>query len=382
MKIASFETEHFFARHEFNTPYQLCNSDCESFSISELLALAGESLEEFGRLHLGYTEPQGNPELRRAIASLHSAVNADDVVVLGTPVEGIYLAARALLEPGDEVIVLTPAYDALITMFEHVAGPAQVKRWAFEPAANSWELDLDAFRRLLTPRTRLVVVNFPHNPTGYLPTPGFQQQLVSLIDQHGLLMFSDEMYFGLVQPGVTPIPSAADLTGNAVVLSGLSKTYGLPGLRCGWLIVRDKTLRENIMNWKFYTSICPPGPTEYLASLALGVGEKIRNISIARISRNLELADAFFTRWPALFTWRRPPAGSTALVGFNVPSVSALSEKLAREEGLLIQSAAMLGGDDRHMRIGLGRDGFGTALRKFEDWLNRDAPLRHRIHLA
>jgi aspartate/methionine/tyrosine aminotransferase len=377
MKIASFETEHFFARHEFSTPYQLCNSDCESLSIAELLALAEEPPERLGQQRLGYTEPRGNPELRQSIAGLHAAVNADDVVVLGTPVEGIYLAARALLDPGDEVIVLTPAYDALIRMFEHVVGAERVRRWRFEPTAISWQLDLDGLRRLITAKTRLVVVNFPHNPTGYLPTPEFQQQLAALIEEHGLLMFSDEMYFGLVQPDVAPIPSAADLTRNAVVLSGLSKTYGLPGLRCGWLIVRDETLRENIMNWKFYTSICPPGPSEYLAILALRVGEALRNRNIARISGNLELADAFFARWPALFNWRRPSAGSTALVGYNVPSVSALSERLAQQEGLLIQSASMLGGDDQHMRIGLGRDGFGDALKKFEEWLNRDGSHPH-----
>ena len=119
MNIAPFETERFFARYEFSTPYQLCNSDCESISISELLSLAGGSLEEFGRERLIYTESQGHPELRKAIAGMYLSVTADDVIVLGTPVEGIYLTARTLLEPGDEVIVLTPAYDALINMFDH-----------------------------------------------------------------------------------------------------------------------------------------------------------------------------------------------------------------------------------------------------------------------
>jgi len=373
MKIATFETEHFFARHEFSTPHQLCNSDCESLSITELLALSGDSLEQLGKERLVYTESRGNKDLRQAIASMHTTVTAEDVMILGTPVEGIYLAARALLNPGAEVIVLTPAYDALTTMFEHVAGKAQVKRWAFQPGPGSWQLHMDELRCLITPQTRLLVVNFPHNPTGFLPAPAFLEELAALAEERGIILFCDEMYFGLVQPGATPVPSVADISSSAIVLSGLSKTYGLPGLRCGWLIVKDKELYANLMNWKFYTSICPPGPTEYLAAAALRAWETLRDRNIARIAGNLERADAFFARWPGLFNWRRPLAGSTALVGFNVPSVSALSEQLAKDEGILIQSARMLGGDDQHMRIGLGRDSFGEALGKFEDWLNRSS---------
>ena len=373
MKIASFETEHFFARYEFNTPYQLCNSDCESISITELLSLAGDSLEKFGRDRLIYTESQGSSELRKSIASMHAKVKADDVLVLGTPVEGIYLTARAVLDPGDEVVVLTPAYDALTKMFEHVAGEAQVRKWAFKPGDTSWELDLDDLRALLTSRTKMVVVNFPHNPTGYLPSTEFLRELASLAGEHNLYLFCDEMYFGLVHSGTPPIPSTAELTKNSIVLSGLSKTFGLPGLRCGWLIVQDEALRDNIMNWKFYTSICPPVPTEYLAIAALKVRETLRDRSITRIEQNLELADAFFARWPELFTWRRPMAGSTALVGYHVPSVRAVSEKLAQEEGILIQPADMLGSDDQHMRIGLGRDSFADVLARFEDCLNRNS---------
>jgi len=371
MKIAPFETEHFFARYEFNTPYQLCNSDCESVSILELLALAGDSLEQFGQERLIYTESQGDRALRESIASMHSEIDPDEVVILGTPVEGIYLAARSLLDPGDEVIVLTPAYDALINMFEHVAGAPHVKKWRFRPGPFGWELDLDDLRALISARTKLLVVNFPHNPTGYLPTEEFQSELVSIAAEHGFWLFCDEMYFGLEHSGTAAIPSAASLTKNAIALSGLSKTYGLPGLRCGWLIVRDRALRENIMNWKFYTSICPPVPTEYLALAALRAREQLRKKNIDRIERNLMLAEAFFSRWPGLFTWRRPLAGSTALVAYHVPSVEAVSIELAEKEGILIQPAGMLGSDDQHMRIGLGRDDFSQALDRFEDWLRR-----------
>lgn len=371
MKIASFETEHFFARYEFNTPHQLCNSDCESVSIAELLTLAGRTLEQFGQERLIYSDSQGHPRLRESIAAMYSRIRPDDVLVLGTPIEGIYLAARALLEPGDEVIVLTPAYDALINLFEHVAGPNQVKRWAFTAGDNSWELDLDDLRGLVSSRTRMIVVNFPHNPTGHQPSAAFQRELADLVEEHGLWLFYDEMYFGLVHSGTAPLPSAADITKRAVVLSGLSKTYGLPGLRCGWLVVQDEMVRDNIMNWKFYTSICPPVPTEFLAIAALDVREELKNRSITRIVRNLELASAFFDRWPELFEWRPPLAGSTALVGYRVPSVSEVAARLVAEEGILIQSAQMLGWDDQHMRIGLGRDGFAAALTRFENWLNR-----------
>jgi len=372
MKIAPFETEQFFARYEFNTPYQLCNSDCESTSIAELLALAGASLEDFGRERLIYTESQGREELRAAIASMYRTVAPDDVVVLGTPVEGIYLSARTLLEPGDEVIVLAPAYDALVNMFEHVVGSEKVRKWSFRPTGTAWQLDLDDLRELVTAKTRMIVVNFPHNPTGYLPSAEFQQELVSIAGERGLWLFYDEMYFGLVHAGTAAIPSAADVAKKSIVLSGLSKTYGLPGLRCGWLIVQEEEVRAEIMNWKFYTSICPPVPTEHLAIAALRVSEILKERSLSRIRQNLQIADAFFSRWPGLFTWRRPMSGSTALVGYDVPSVAAVGARLAREEGILIQSAAMLGSDDRHMRIGLGRDSFSDALEHFEAWLEKE----------
>jgi aspartate/methionine/tyrosine aminotransferase len=370
MKIAPFATEHFFAQYEFNTPDQLCNSDCETVTISELLAMAEVPIAEFGQLTLGYTESLGNPQLREAIAADYAGVDTDDVIMLGTPVEGIYLVARAAFNPGDEVVVLSPAYDALINLFEHVVGAANVKKWSFYPGEKHWELDFEQLTHLISARTRMLVVNFPHNPTGYLPTQNQLDQLVNIAEQHNLVLFCDEMYFGLVHSGTPAIRSAAELTQNAVVLSGLSKTYGLPGLRSGWLVVQDQALRENIINWKFYTSICPPAPSEFLALAAWKVRDQLRQRSIAQIEHNLDLAEAFFQRWPDLFTWRRPMAGSVALAGMRVPSVTAFASELAERAGVLIHPAVTLGADDQHMRMGFGRKGFGKALVEFEAYLN------------
>jgi aspartate/methionine/tyrosine aminotransferase len=369
MKIEAFATEHFFAKYEFTTPYQLCNSDCETVTVAELLAMANMPMEEFGRLSLGYTESSGHPLLRQEIAATFQGVTAEDVLILGTPIEGIYLAARAILDPGDEVIVLSPAYDALVNMFAQVAGAQNVRKWAFAPEEGCWSLDLEQLKTLITPKTKLLVVNFPHNPTGYLPTRAFLDELIGIVEEYGLTLFCDEMYYGLVHSGTAPIPSLAELTERVVVLSGLSKTYGLPGLRSGWLIIQDAALRENIVNWKFYTSICPPAPTEFLAQAAWQARDQLRDRSIAQIEANLGLAEAFFSRWPALFTWRRPLAGSVALVGMNVPSVTDFGAKMAEEAGVLIHPAVTLGGDDRHMRMGFGRAGFDEALEKFEAYL-------------
>jgi aspartate/methionine/tyrosine aminotransferase len=370
MKIIPFETEHFYAQYEFTTPYQLCNSDCDTVTVVELLEMAEIPMDEFGFLSLGYTETLGHPDLRKAIAAAYDNVSIDNVIMLGTPVEGIYLVARAALEPGDEVIVLSPAYDALINMFEHVVGSLGVRKWRFVPTESRWELDFDHLQKLITPKTKMVVVNFPHNPTGYLPTPKQFSRLVSIIEQNDLLLFCDEMYYGLVHTGTEAIRSAADVTKRAVVLSGLSKTYGLPGLRTGWLIIHDDELRQNIINWKFYTSICPPAPSEFLAMAAWKIRDQLRNRSIAQIEHNLQLVEAFFQRWPEMFTWRRPMGGSTALVGVNVPSVKDYATQLAKDAGLLIHPAVTLGWDDQHMRMGFGRSGFGEALKKFEIYLS------------
>ena len=370
MKIAPFATEHFFAQYEFSTPHQLCNSDCETVTVAELLDMAEVPIADFGQLSLGYTQSQGDPQLREAIAASYSGVDAEDVIMLGTPVEGIYLAARAALNPGDEVVVLSPAYDALINLFEHVVGTPNVKKWSFYPGKKHWELDFDQLTGLISARTRMLVVNFPHNPTGYLPTQNQLNHLTQIAVKHNLVLFCDEMYFSLVHSGTPAVRSAAELAKNVLVLSGLSKTYGLPGLRTGWLVVQDQALRENIINWKFYTSICPPAPSEFLALAAWKVRGQLRARSIAQIEHNLGLAEAFFQRWPDLFAWRRPMAGSVALVGMQVPSVTAFATELAQKAGVLIHPAVTLGYDDQHMRMGFGRKAYGEALAKFEEYLN------------
>jgi aspartate/methionine/tyrosine aminotransferase len=364
MKIAPFATEQFFAQYEFSTPYILCASDCETTTAGEVLQLAGMDAADLLDLRLGYTESQGTPVFRAAVAGLYDRVSPEEVVSLGAPEEGIYLMMRTLLEPGDHVVVLTPAYDSLLNLAEHVSG--NVSRWTIRSTETGWRLDVDELARLVTSDTRLVVVNFPHNPTGLLPNPAEFAALIDVVRARGAWLFCDEMYRGLERDPASRLPSAVDLYERAIVLAGLSKTHGLPGLRTGWLVVRDPAVREALINWKHYTTICPSAPSELLATAALRAHKTLVERSRAIVAGNLVLAEPFFSRHESLFHWRPPQAGSVALVELNVLSAAAYCRDLVRDAGVLLLPGSHLGYDDRSVRFGFGRVNFPEALERFE----------------
>lgn len=370
MQIPPFTIEQFFAVYEFTTPYILCASDCESMSVGELLQLANAPVERLLELRLGYAESQGGIELRTAVSHTYTSVHPDEIVILTAPEEGIYLTMRTLLEPGDHVVVLTPAYDSLLNMAQHVSG--NVSQWQIQPTASGWQIDLNQLESLVTPQTRLIIVNFPHNPTGFLPNLPQLQAIIAIAQRQGAWLFCDEMYRGLEINNVQQLPSAADLYERAIVLSGLSKVHGLPGLRSGWLVLRDKTVREELINWKHYTTICPPNPSELLATVALSVQAQLAGRNRQLIEQNVQIGHEFFGRWTELFEWRPPQAGSVALVGLKRPSATAYCHQLAKDAGVLLLPSSCLGYGDGHIRMGFGRANFATNLEQYEQYLKRE----------
>lgn len=374
MKIPPFKTEQFFSQYEFTAQYPLSASDCETISVGELVELAGRDIQQLADMRLGYTESQGHPELRQSIARMYDSVTADDVVFLAAPVEGIYLVMQTLLEPGDEVIALRPAYDALTNVAEHISGKSIT--WNLQPVESGWKLDFDQLEAMVSEQTRLIVVNFPHNPTGFQPTKQQFDQLVEIARRNNVWLLCDEMYRGLELEGTNSIPSAADSYDRSIVLSGLSKTYGLPGLRAGWLVIKDAAVRDELINWKHYTSICPVATTEWLTQLALDVREILRQRSLQIISSNLELADQFFSRWPHYFAWRRPQAGSVGLVELNLVALGQQNatdycHQLVRDSGVLLLPGECLGCESPFVRFGFGRRSFPEAIGAYEAVLNR-----------
>ena len=375
MKIEPFFTERFFAAHEFSAPHLLCPSDCQSLTVEELLHLASVPWDALGELALGYTESQGAPKLRALIATDYEQVGNDDVIGLSAPEEGIFLAMHALLEPGDEVIVLSPCYDSLANVASYLG--CRVVRWSLteapEPAEGpgGWRLDLDVLERLLTPRTRLVVVNFPHNPTGYLPAHDEWRTLVEMVAEARAWLFSDEMYRGLEFDPTARLSPGCDLYERAISLCGLSKTYGLPGLRTGWLALQDASLKERILTWKDYTTICASAPSEVLAQIALGIGGALAARNVRIVKENLARAEPFFARRQSVFRWNRPQAGSVALVGLRSGSARAFCRRLLEEQGVLLLPSGGLGYGDGHVRFGFGRLAFPRALNQLERYLSQ-----------
>lgn len=366
--LPPFKLERYFARYEFKAPYLLSASDCESLSLAELLSMANpETTRLWDQLSLGYTDSAGHPELRAEIAGQYQLVSPEQVLVLA-PEEGIFIAMHTLLSPGDEVIAISPAYQSLHEVARSL--DCAVIPWQLQEGPEGWELDIDQLAQSLTRRTRLLVVNFPHNPTGYLPQVGLQDAVIDLARRNGLYVFSDEMYRMLEYDPARRLPAMCDRYERGISLSGLSKSYALPGLRIGWLATQDSSLVERWTIFKDYTTICSSAPSEILGIMALQAADQVvaRNLEIIR--QNLSQASHFFERWSGLFSWIPPQAGSVAFPEWKGPGGTyEFCEAVVDQSGVMIVPGSLFDRGGQHFRIGLGRRSFPTALQRVEGYL-------------
>ncbi|HLY27213.1 MAG TPA: aminotransferase class I/II-fold pyridoxal phosphate-dependent enzyme [Aggregatilineales bacterium] len=367
MKIAPFKLERFFARYEFKAPYLLCSSDCEAMTIRELLDLEPGAREQFDAQWLGYTESEGGMALREAITGLYERIEPGQVLTFTGAEEAIFVFFNALLDRGDHVIVHTPCYQSLTEIATAIG--CEVTRWQTHEA-DDWELDLDLLRRSIKPNTRAIVVNCPHNPTGYQMQPDTQRQIVVIARQHGLLLFSDEVYRHLEQDPSDTLPAACDLYENAVALGVMSKTYGLAGLRVGWIATRSADARARMAAFKDYTTICSSAPSEFLSLVALRHRDDIARRNVAITRANLDLLDKCFARHADLFSWKRPRAGSTAFPGLKLDvSVEAFCEETVERSGVLLLPGTCFDDSSRNFRVGFGRKNLPEVLEHFEAFL-------------
>jgi aspartate/methionine/tyrosine aminotransferase len=367
VELTPFRIERWYERYEFTTELMLSSSDCETVSVSDLLDLEPDARARLDGLRLGYTEVPGSPELRAAIAGLYERTRPEDVVALAAAEEGILAVEHAVLGPGVHAIVETPCYESALAVARSTGAEVDVWRRTY---ADGWAHDLGALERLLRPETRLVYVNTPHNPTGVQMPREALDAVVALCAERGAVLFCDEVYRELEHDADDRLPAACDLYERAVSLGTVSKTYGLPGLRTGWIACRDPALRDEIVAVKLYTTICSSAPSELLAALALRHRERLAERNRALVLENLGLADAFVAAHPGLVDWVRPTASPIGFPRLRVPDTQEFCERLAAEEGVLLLPGEVYD-EPGHVRFGLGRLGAAEAFARLSSFVER-----------
>ncbi|MDG1286283.1 MAG: aminotransferase class I/II-fold pyridoxal phosphate-dependent enzyme [Rickettsiales bacterium] len=368
MKLQPFFLERYFAKHEFNVKYLLCSSDCESYTIADLLAWDSSAQQQFHDLHLGYTESLGHPELRQAIATLYEGTTSEEILVHSGAEEAIFLFMQALLESGDHVVVHFPCYQSLGEVPRALG--CEVSFWKADED-KGWALDINQLESLIKPNTKAVIINCPHNPTGYVMAQDDFTALIEICRKHDVYLFCDEVYRYLEYGTETRLPAACDAYEKAVSLGVMSKTFGLAGLRIGWIATQDKAIYEAIAALKDYTTICNSAPSEFLATLALNHKEKIitRNLSI--IEENMTLLDRFFEKYSERFSWVRPKAGPIALPRYRgEEGTSSLAKAVVDSKQALLIPSSLFDRGDQHFRIGFARRNFAEGWKQFEEFID------------
>jgi aspartate/methionine/tyrosine aminotransferase len=367
MRIPDFKLERYFARWEFAATHLLCSSDVEGYRMEELLALADDEGRELWRnLSLGYTEIPGHPLLRAEIAGLYRDVLPEEVFTFAGAEEAIFALMNVLLGPGDHAIVTWPGYQSLY----EVAGAtgAEITLLRLEPGTG-WQPDIEALRRAVRPTTRLIAINFPHNPTGALLDQRAFSAIVDLAEETGAYLFSDEVYRFLEYNPDDRLPAAVERSGRAISLGVMSKAFALAGLRVGWLATHDAEVLRRVASFKDYTSICNSAPSEILALIALRAREVVLARSRAIIAGNLAHLDRFFAEWAGMFEWVRPRAGS---IGFprlraDIP-IEQFAAELVEQQGTLLLPGTVYEHPGNHFRIGFGRTNLPEALARLEQF--------------
>lgn len=366
MQLPPFKLERYFARYEFDVRHLLCSSDCESVTVKDLLSLEAGAADALERLWLGYTESRGAPVLRQEISRLYDAIGPDQVLVHSGAEEAIFLFMHAALAPGDHVIVHWPCYQSLHEVARSIG--CEVTFWQARQD-RGWSLDLDDLMGCIRPHTRAVIINTPHNPTGWLMPRDEFCRLNRILDAQGLLLFSDEVYRELEYSEDDRLPAACDLSERAVSLGVMSKTYGLPGLRIGWVATRNADIANRMAALKDYTTICNSGPSEVLAEIALRHRQRLIRRNLDIITTNLKILDDFFQRQSATFSWVRPKAGPIAFVRLSGREAECFCDEVVKREGVLLLPGNLYGDKGNHFRIGFGRQGMPAALKALEQFV-------------
>jgi aspartate/methionine/tyrosine aminotransferase len=371
--MRDFALEVHFSKWEFASRYNLTGSDCENMTLGALLGLASpQDRAAFDELGLGYTETFGSPALRREIAQTYDIIKPEHLLCFAGAQEGIYVAMKVLLEPSDHAIAITPNYQAAetvpLSVCEVSGVPLDIER--------DWNLDLDLIRSALRPNTKLISINFPNNPTGKIIPRDTLDELVDLCRQRGIWLFSDEVYRLIERDSARRLPQVADIYERGISLNVMSKAYGLPGLRIGWLACQDRAALLRFEHYKHYLSICNSGPSELLAIIALKARDRILARNRKIVDDNLALLNSFFTDYRHLFQWREPDGGCVGFIRYKgEDGVEAFTQRLVEQAGVLFLPSSLYRSElgpvpQDCLRVGFGRSSVPASIDALRHWLH------------
>ena len=353
MRIEPFELERWMTTWETEVEYDLAESGIQPMSVNELASLTGEHDRVADLLNqpLLYSEACGTIELRRLIAGLYSNTGPENVLVTTGAIEANFLLFNHLLVQGDEVVVVDPCYQQLASVPRALG--CDVKLWKLTPE-NGFTYDMDELQRLISPRTRMIVINSPHNPTGSILTQGDMNQVYELAESVGAWVLSDEAYRWLTLPEQPPCAEPARELGNSGLSVGtLSKPFGLPGLRIGWLVAPEDVVAAC---WSFrdYISLSPGYLNDRLAQIVLAHRKSLTERTHSIASGNLALVEQWIREREGLVDWVRPRGGLLGLLNYQMDIPSAeLADRLARDASVMLAPGSAFG-HEHHLRIGFG----------------------------
>ena len=354
MNVTPFELERFYVDWEFVVGTNISASCGAETTTADLLRLAGhEAKERYLALGLGYRENKGDEGLRELIAGEYTNLAADDIQLTCGGSEAIFLLMRTQLNPGDRIVVEYPIYQSLLSVAADLG--AEVVRLPLVEEEN-FVPDPERLSDLLKKKkTKMVVINHPHSPTGSIVSKEVQQKIIRLCEDHGALCVSDEVYWGVFFEAADTVPHAADLSQSAVTIGDMTKPYGLGGLRVGWLASKKADILGGASTLKDYTTMCAAAPSEFLSILALTHKKEIlgRNIGIA--AKNIAAFDEVVKRSAGRLSWVPPRGGYTGFVRLNVPGMTAreFALRLIKEKDVLVLPGDVFG-DPERFRVGVG----------------------------
>jgi len=363
--LPEFKLETHFSKWEFKAKYHMTASDAESISMRELLEMAtAEERDAFENMWLGYTETFGAPDLRETISTLYKNRRADEVLCFAGASEGIFAANSVILDKDSHAIVVTPNYQSHETLPLAICNATGVPL----DANDNWSLDIDQVAAEVRPNTKLITINFPHNPTGAILSADRYQALIELCRKHGIYILHDEIFNGLGATGTQHLPYTADVYERGLSLNVMSKSYGLPGLRVGWIACADKDLLSKMERMKHYLSICNSGPSERLTQIALRNRDKLLSRNCTIVDENLPKWKAFFARYPELFDWQKPDGSCMAFPRYKgAEGVERFCRTLVEQSGILflpstIYRSKLCDTPVDRFRLGYGRKGLDDGI--------------------